>query len=94
MSKMGGHWKQVVIVSQGRDWLIIYCFTSRLRIFHSYGDVAITGEGLGAQGLWAGRDLYRATLLWHGVSVFPVSSKGQLHSVASYDTQGDVEGLL
>jgi hypothetical protein len=51
------------------DWLIIYCFTSCSRIFHLYGDVTIAGEGwaakfrpmLGAQGLWAGRDLYRAT---------------------------------
>jgi hypothetical protein len=46
------------------DWLIIYGFTSRSRIFHLYGDVTIAGEGLpmfGAQGLWAGRDLYHAT---------------------------------
>jgi hypothetical protein len=28
------------------DWLIIYCFTSRSRIFHLYGDVTIAGEGL------------------------------------------------
>jgi hypothetical protein len=49
-------------------WLIIYCFTSRSRIFHLHGDVTIAGEGLqnlglllGAQGLWAGRNLYRAT---------------------------------
>jgi hypothetical protein len=27
-------------------------------------------------------------LLWHGTSVFPVSSEGPPHSVASYDTQG------
>jgi hypothetical protein len=26
--------------------LIISCFTSRSRIFHLYGDVSITGEGL------------------------------------------------
>jgi hypothetical protein len=32
------------------DWLISYGFTSRSRIFHLYGE-----------GLWAGRDLYRAT---------------------------------
>ena len=31
--------------------LIIYCFTSRLRIFHLYGDVTITGEGLQNLGL-------------------------------------------
>jgi hypothetical protein len=54
------------------DWLIIYSFTSRSRIFNLHGDVTIAGEGLqnlglytwymlGAQGLWGGRDLYRAT---------------------------------
>jgi hypothetical protein len=50
------------------DWLIIYGFTSRSRIFHLYGDITITGEGLQNLGLcsalrafWAGRDLYRAT---------------------------------
>jgi hypothetical protein len=30
-------------------------------------------------------------LLWHGTSVFPVSSEGPPHLVASYDTRGDVE---
>jgi hypothetical protein len=33
-------------------------------------------------------------LLWHGVSVFPVSSEGPSHSVASYDTQGGVEDRI
>jgi hypothetical protein len=33
-------------------------------------------------------------LLWHGASVFPVSSEGPPHSVASYNTHGDVENLL
>jgi hypothetical protein len=33
-------------------------------------------------------------LLRHGASVFPVSSEGPSHSVASYDTQGDVEKLF
>jgi hypothetical protein len=32
--------------------LIIYCFTSRSRIFHLYGDVTIAGEGLQNLGLW------------------------------------------
>jgi hypothetical protein len=27
-------------------WLVVYCFTSRSRIFHLYGDVTIAGEGL------------------------------------------------
>jgi hypothetical protein len=44
---------------------------------------------LGAQGLWAGRDLYRPHLLWHGASVLPVSSEGMpVLTVAFYDTQG------
>jgi hypothetical protein len=33
------------------DWLIIYCFTSRWRISHLYGDVTITVEGLQNLGL-------------------------------------------
>jgi hypothetical protein len=28
------------------DWLIMYGFTSRSRLFHLYGDVTIAGEGL------------------------------------------------
>jgi hypothetical protein len=31
--------------------LIIHCFASRWMIFHLYGDVTITGEGLQNQGL-------------------------------------------
>jgi hypothetical protein len=50
---------------------------------------------LGTQGLWAGRDLYRETpaVTWPA-SVFPVSAKMPLHSVSSYDTQGDGEDLF
>jgi hypothetical protein len=33
-------------------------------------------------------------LLWHGTSVFPVSSERPPHLVASYDTRGDVEDLF
>jgi hypothetical protein len=51
------------------NWLIIYRITSQSRIVHLYGDITIAGEGLqnlglitlGAQGLWAGRNLYCAT---------------------------------
>jgi hypothetical protein len=32
--------------------------------------------------------------LWHGTSVFLVSSEGLPHSVASYDTRGDMEDLF
>lgn len=46
------------------------CFTSRTRMFRSYGDDTISGEGLQKRRPklgtymyvpWAGRDLYRAT---------------------------------
>jgi hypothetical protein len=50
------------------DWLIIHGFTSRSRIFsliwrrhHCRWKAAKFRPKLGAQGLWAGRDLYRAT---------------------------------
>jgi hypothetical protein len=101
-------------------FFIYFCISELFWIFHLYGDVIITGEGLqnlGAQGLWAGRDLYQANLRWHRASVFPVSSQGPPpfncllrlargcggpiltkilsgpHSIASYDTQGNVEDL-
>jgi hypothetical protein len=34
------------------DWLIVYGFTSRSRIFHLYGGVTITGEALQNLGLF------------------------------------------
>jgi hypothetical protein len=83
------------------DWLIIYCFTSRSRVFHLYGDVAITFEGLQNLGLCLALRAFEQggifivpRLLWHGASVFPVSSEGPPHSVASFDTKGDVENLF
>jgi hypothetical protein len=91
----------LMFTSQLIDWLIIYGFTSRSKIFHLYGDVTITGwraakfrPMLSAQGLWAGGIFIVPHLLWHGTSVFPVSSEGPSHSVASYDPQGDVENLF
>jgi hypothetical protein len=83
------------------DWLINYCFTSRSRIFHLYGNVTFTGEGLQNLGLRSALRAFQQGgifivphLLWHGASVFPVSSEGPPHSVASYNTQGDVENLF
>jgi hypothetical protein len=80
--------------------LIIYCFTSRLRIFHLYGDVTITSEGLQNLGLCSALRAFEQGgifivphLLRHGASVFPVSSEGPPHSVASY-AKGDVEDLF
>jgi hypothetical protein len=66
-----------------------------------YGDVTIAGEGLENLGLcWALKVPEQEGifivphLLGHGTSVFPVSSEGQPHSVASYDTHGDAEDLF
>jgi hypothetical protein len=41
---------------------------------------------LGAHGLWAGGIFIVPHLLWHGTSVFLVSSEGPSHSVASFTT--------
>ena len=83
------------------DWLIIYGFTSRSRIFHLYGDVTIAGEGLQNLGLCSALRAFKQGgifivphLLWHGTSIFPVSSEGPPHLVAFYDTRGDVEDLF
>ena len=81
------------------DWLIIYGFTSRSRVFHLYGDITIAGEGLQNFGLCStlfeqGGIFIVSHLLWHGASVFPVSPEGPLHLVAFNDTRGDVEDLL
>jgi hypothetical protein len=81
--------------------MIIYCFTSRSIVSRLYVDVTIAGEGLQNLGLCSvlrafelGGIFIVPHLLWHGASVFPVSSEGLSHSVASYDTQGDVEDLF
>jgi hypothetical protein len=83
------------------DWLIIYGFMSRSRIFHLHGDVTIAGEGLQNLGLCSvltafeqGGIFIVPHMLWQGTSVFPVSSEGPPHSVAFYDTRGDVEDLF
>jgi hypothetical protein len=74
---------------------------SRSRIFHIYGDVTITSEGLQNLGLCLalsafeqGRIFIVSHLLWQGTSVFPVSSKGLPHSVFSYDAQGGKDNLF
>jgi hypothetical protein len=54
---------------------------------------------LGGQGLWAGRDLYSAThavtraLVTRALGLY-VLIRRTTHSVAYYDTQGDVENLF
>jgi hypothetical protein len=78
-------------VTPAEYWLIIYGFTSRSRIFHLYGDDTIAGEGLQNLGLCSALKAFEPHLLWHGTSVFPISFKGPSHSVASFNTRGDVE---
>jgi hypothetical protein len=61
-----------------------------LKNFSLVGDVTIASDGLqkkSAKGLWAGKDLFRATPAVTRGSSFPDSSEGPPHSVASYDTQ-------
>jgi hypothetical protein len=81
--------------------LIIYGFTSHSRIFHLYGEVTITGKGLKNLSLCATLRAFQhggifivPHLLWHRASVFPVSSKGPPHLIASYNSQGDAEDLF
>jgi hypothetical protein len=78
--------------------LIAYCFTSCSGIFHSYGDVTIAiakfRPMLGAQGLWTGRDLYRATpTVTRGLG-FSCLFRRTAPLSHSYDTQGDAEDLF
>jgi hypothetical protein len=49
---------------------------------------------LGAQGLWAGRDLYRATPAVTRDLGFSGLIRRTAHLVAFYDTGGDVEDLF
>jgi hypothetical protein len=97
------HWfgPLFIPITSSHDWLIIYSFTSRSRIFHLYGDVTIAGEGLRNLGLCTALRTFEEGgifivphMLWHVTSVFPVLSEGPPHSVASYDTHGDVEDLF
>jgi hypothetical protein len=74
--------RMILQVTHFNDWLIIYGFTSRSRIFHLYGDITITGEGLQNLGLCSALRAFEQGgifivphLLWHRVSVFPVSSE-------------------
>jgi hypothetical protein len=84
------------------DWLIDYLlfyvpiknFSLIWRRHHCLWRAAKLRPMLGAQGLWAGRDLYRATPAVTRTLVFPVLSEGPPHLVASYDTLGDAEDLF
>jgi hypothetical protein len=64
------------------DW-----FKSRSRIFHSFGDVFITDEGLQNSGLSSALRAFEQEGIFIA-SAFPVKSEGPPHLVASYATQG------
>jgi hypothetical protein len=74
---------------------------SHSRIFHLYGHVTIAGERLQILGLCSALRAFEQGgifilphLLWQQISVFPVSSEGPPHLVASYNMQGDDEDLF
>jgi hypothetical protein len=79
------------------DWLIDY-----LRFYVPLKNISlIAGEGLQNLGLCLairafgqGGIFIMPLLLWHGTSVYPVSSERPPHLVAFYDTRGDVEDLF
>jgi hypothetical protein len=78
------------------DWLIIHFFMSRSRIrYHHYRWRAAKFRPMfGAQGLWAGRGLYRATpaVIWD--LGFSGLIEGLPYLVTSNNTQGDVENMF
>jgi hypothetical protein len=84
-------------------WLIDWLFTV-LRPAQEYFTCMETsplGEGLQNLGLCPALRAFEQEeifivphLLWHGTSVFPVSSEGPPQSVAFYDTHGDAEDLF
>ena len=80
---------------KGKEKLV--SFTSRSRIFHLYVDVTTAGEGhqkIGPRLAPRAPQQARILIVPHGTPGFTVSSEGPPHSVASYDTLGDVEDLL
>jgi hypothetical protein len=80
------------------DWLLFYIplknFSLIWRRHHYRRRAAKFRPMLGAQGLWAGRDLYRATpaVTW-GLG-FSGHIWRTTHSIAFYDTLGDVEDVF
>jgi hypothetical protein len=81
--------------------LIFYGFTSHSRIFHLYGDVTIAGEGLQSLGLCLALKAFEQGGVFIVTQAFGFSgfirrttNPTPPHSVASYDTQEDVEDLF
>jgi hypothetical protein len=81
--------------------LLIFHLTSQSRIFHFWADVTITGDWMQSLGLCSTFRAFEQEgifivphLLWHRATVFQTLSKGLPHSVASYDTHGNVGGPI
>ena len=94
-------WRLNWYVLSGMGKKSINHFTAHSRIFDSYLDVTIAGEGAANFGLYSalrvfehGRIFIVPHMLWHGASVFRVSSNGPPHSVTSYDMQGGCRGNI
>ena len=90
------HWQSwrlnwYVLSGMGKKNQSINYFTAHSRIFDSYLDVTIAGEGAANLGLYSALKVFEhggiflvSHLLWHGASVFPVSSEWPPHSITSY----------
>jgi hypothetical protein len=88
-------WRILCFNNKSVDWL----FTV-LRLAQEFY-VTIAVEGLQNLGLCLALRVFEhggifilPHLLWHGTSVFPVSSEGPPQSVASYNIRRDVEDLF
>jgi hypothetical protein len=91
-------WKQ----QSSENSYLNYCFTSRSRIFHLYGDITIAGEGLQNLGLCSALRAFEQGwifivphLLWHGASVFRSHPKDHpIQSPLTTHKGGCVEDLF
>jgi hypothetical protein len=85
------------ILTRILDWLIIHGFKNFSLIWrrhHCRWRAKNLGLCSALKAFEQGGIFVVPHLLCNGTSVFPVSSEGPPHSVAFYDTQGDVEDLL
>ena len=65
--------------SHSSCWIFVYCSTSHLKNFHSYGDITVGSAVLQNLCLWPvskGSILFMPNLLWHWASVFAISCEG------------------
>jgi hypothetical protein len=77
-------------------WLIHWLFVQQSLVTIDHGGLQNLGLcwALRAFGHWARGYLYMSHLLWHRVSVYPVSFEGPPYLFASYDTKRGCWGLI